>query len=90
MAAAEAEKPPSALSREGEGNGEEAVPGARGNEGETPAASSRKTQDRRAPRRATLPAPAGSDPAPYDPPLEPRRESENDDRLQGDRPPHWG
>lgn len=41
-------------------------------------------------RRATLPAPEGSDPAPYDPPAERRSEHENDARLLGDRPPHWG
>lgn len=40
-------------------------------------------------RRASLPAPAGSDPSPYDPPLEPRSQGENDDRLKADRPPHW-
>lgn len=41
-------------------------------------------------RRASLPAPAGSDPEPYDPPVEQRDEAENDARLRGDRPPHWG
>lgn len=44
----------------------------------------------RRPRRASLPAPEGSDPEPYDPPLERRSEGENDARLLGDRPPHWG
>ncbi|MFT4232026.1 MAG: hypothetical protein QM606_04510 [Leucobacter sp.] len=43
----------------------------------------------RRPRRASLPAPAGSDPDPYDPPQAPRTEGENDARLLGDRPPHW-
>lgn len=47
-------------------------------------------QDRRARRRASLPAPAGTDPAPHDPPVEPRAERENDSRLQADKPPHWG
>lgn len=41
-------------------------------------------------RRASLPAPPGSDPEPYDPPVEPRGEAENDERLRADRPPHWG
>lgn len=46
--------------------------------------------DRRRPRRASTPAPAGSDPSPDDPTLEPRSAVENDERLLGDRPPHWG
>ncbi|WP_449283155.1 hypothetical protein [Leucobacter sp.] len=57
----------------------------------------REAQDRerperpaRRPRRASLPAPAGSDPEPHDPPVEQRAESENDARLRADRPPHWG
>lgn len=41
-------------------------------------------------RRASRPAPEGSDPEPYDPPTEQRSERENDARLLGDRPPHWG
>ncbi len=44
----------------------------------------------RRPRRASLPAPEGSDPEPYDPPAEERAETENDARLRADRPPHWG
>ncbi|MFV0433354.1 MAG: hypothetical protein ACK5LO_05175 [Leucobacter sp.] len=47
-------------------------------------------ETRRRPRRASLPAPAGSDPAPHDPPTERRSERENDERLRADRPPHWG
>jgi hypothetical protein len=50
----------------------------------------RAAPDRRGPRRASTPAPAGSDPEPLDPPTEPRSERENDERLLGDRPPHWG
>lgn len=49
-----------------------------------------RDKDRRRPRRATLAAPIGSDPEPHDPPLEPRNNNENDDRLNADRPPHWG
>lgn len=45
---------------------------------------------KRQPRRASLPAPAGSDPKPSDPPQELRPEAENDDRLTADKPPHWG
>jgi hypothetical protein len=39
--------------------------------------------------RVTTPAPEGSDPAPAP---EPARSSgdENDERLKGDVPPHWG
>lgn len=48
------------------------------------------TRRGRASRRASLPAPQGSDPEPYDPPVERRSEAENDARLLGDRPPHWG
>ncbi|RGE18976.1 hypothetical protein [Leucobacter sp. wl10] len=44
----------------------------------------------RRPRRATLPAPEGSDPEPRDPPAEQRGSDENDARLREDRPPHWG
>lgn len=46
-------------------------------------------QGRRVRRRASLPAPEGSDPAPHDPPVERRREEENDERLLKDVPPHW-
>lgn len=41
-------------------------------------------------RRVTQPAPAGSDPHPFDPPEEVRSGRENDDRLKADKPPHWG
>lgn len=41
-------------------------------------------------RRASLPAPEGSDPVPEDPARGPRRDDENDARLREDRPPHWG
>ena len=44
----------------------------------------------RARRRASLPAPEGSDPSPYDPPTAARPERENDERLKAERPPHWG
>lgn len=44
----------------------------------------------RVPRRASLPAPEGSDPEPFDPPTEARPETENDARLREDKPPHWG
>lgn len=61
--------------------------------GDEAAGRSRETErsavDRRRPRRASTPAPAGSDPSPEDPTLEPRSASENDDRLRQDRPPHW-
>lgn len=40
-------------------------------------------------RRVTQAAPDGSDPHPFDPPEVPRSESENDDRLRADVPPHW-
>lgn len=49
-----------------------------------------EAKGRRRPRRASLPAPVGSDPAPEDPALDPRRDDENDARLREDRPPHWG
>jgi hypothetical protein len=48
-----------------------------------------KAEDRRRPRRASLPAPEGSDPNPHDPPTERRPDGENDARLRADRPPHW-
>lgn len=51
--------------------------------------SDRNVSGRRRRRRASLPAPAGSDPHPYDPPLEPREDGENDERLRIDKPPHW-
>ncbi|WP_339619510.1 hypothetical protein [uncultured Salinibacterium sp.] len=40
-------------------------------------------------RRVTTAAPTGSDPHPQ---AEPERHSnnENDERLKGDKPPHWG
>ncbi|MEL0626229.1 hypothetical protein V6245_04635 [Salinibacterium amurskyense] len=40
-------------------------------------------------RRVTTPPPAGSDPHPTG---EPKRHqnNENDERLKGDKPPHWG
>jgi len=40
-------------------------------------------------RRVTTPPPAGSDPHPT---AEPERHAshENDERLKGDKPPHWG
>ncbi|MBH0098475.1 hypothetical protein I6E68_04880 [Salinibacterium sp. NSLL150] len=40
-------------------------------------------------RRVTTAPPAGSDPHP---PAEPERHqvNENDERLKGDKPPHWG
>lgn len=45
-------------------------------------------RDRRHPRITTQPTP-GSDPTP---PKEPPRhaETENDERLKQDKPPHWG
>ena len=55
-----------------------------------PRGTGEQGEDRRKPRRASLPAPEGSDPEPYDPPVEERPESENDARLRADRPPHWG
>lgn len=55
-----------------------------------PRGTGNQREDRRKPRRASLPAPEGSDPEPYDPPAEKRPESENDARLRTDRPPHWG
>jgi len=45
---------------------------------------------RRSSRRAQRPAPAGSDPTPFDPPVTPRSAHENDARLTQDKPPHWG
>ncbi|MEQ1736882.1 MAG: hypothetical protein ABL886_10840 [Rhodoglobus sp.] len=50
--------------------------------------ASRDPQRRRG-RRARTQAPAGSDPNPTP---EPGRhaESENDERLKRDKPPHWG
>lgn len=41
-------------------------------------------------RRVSQRAPEGSDPHPFDPPVEPRSSGENDERLRADRPPHWG
>lgn len=49
----------------------------------------RRAADRRRPRRASLPAPPGSDTTPEAPVTETRAEGENDERLQRDRPPHW-
>ncbi len=54
-----------------------------------PADSDEQAENRRRPRRATRPAPEGSDPEPYDPPTEPRVDGENDARLREDKPPHW-
>jgi len=43
---------------------------------------------RRRKRRVTTDAPAGSDPSPASEP--PRHAAtENDERLKGDKPPHW-
>jgi len=39
-------------------------------------------------RRATTPPPDGSDPVPAPEPAR-HREGENDDRMRGDRPPHY-
>lgn len=68
------------------------VPGQEGvNDAEEPSADlSLPATPQRRRRRASRPAPPGSDPAPYDPPTEPRASGENDDRLKSDRPPHWG
>lgn len=41
-------------------------------------------------RRATLPAPPGTDASPEDPITAQRESGENDERLAGDKPPHWG
>lgn len=40
-------------------------------------------------RRVTTPPPAGSDPHPTGEP-ERHQNNENDERLKGDKPPHWG
>ena len=72
------------------------LPGARGEGSDTRAGdgindgADRRARVPRRSRRASLPAPAGSDPEPYDPPVERRSAAENDARLLGDRPPHWG
>lgn len=58
---------------------------------ETPASKDEpEVANGRRPRRAIRPAPEGTDPEPYDPPSAPRSESENDQRLRDDKPPHWG
>lgn len=41
-------------------------------------------------RRASLPAPPGTDASPEDPVTSQRERGENDDRLAADKPPHWG
>lgn len=40
-------------------------------------------------RRVTTDAPAGSDPTPAPEPAR-HASTENDERLKGDKPPHWG
>lgn len=40
-------------------------------------------------RRVTTDAPEGSDPAPAPEPAR-HASTENDERLKGDKPPHWG
>jgi len=40
-------------------------------------------------RRVTTTPPEGSDPHPVSEP-ERHRDNENDERLKGDKPPHWG
>ena len=48
----------------------------------------RDGKPRRRTRRVTTDAPAGSDPSPASEP--PRHAAtENDERLKGDKPPHW-
>lgn len=49
-----------------------------------------KPANRRAPRRAHRPGPVSSDTSPEDPVATTRDAGENDERLQADKPPHWG
>ncbi len=71
-----------------------AQPEARGREPEGSPMHEADSSDRRSAvrkhRRVVRPAVEGSDPTPLNPPMEPRSERENDERLKGDKPPHWG
>ncbi|GHD79371.1 hypothetical protein CLV85_0941 [Salinibacterium amurskyense] len=54
-----------------------------------PAAEATSRAKRSKSRRVTTPPPAGSDPHPTGEP-ERHQNNENDERLKGDKPPHWG